>query len=67
LLAGYEGMKQREKTIPPPGAPHIPDALDHLIELYVALDKPEEAKKYRAERAKYPAPREVAPPPREKK
>jgi eukaryotic-like serine/threonine-protein kinase len=67
LLAGYEGMKRREKTIPPPGRVRIPDALDRLIELYAATNKPDEAKKWQAERAKYPTPREVAPPPREKK
>ena len=40
------------------------DTLDDLIELYTATNKPDEAKKYRAERAKYP---NEAPPPREKK
>ena len=64
LVKGYEGMKQREKTIPPPGATRIPEALERLIELYTATNKPDEAKKWRVERAKYP---EVAPPPREKK
>jgi hypothetical protein len=34
--------------------------LDRLIELYTATDKPDEVKKWRAERAKYPP--EVAPP-----
>jgi len=33
LLAGYEGLKQREKTIPPQGQIHLPEALDRLIEL----------------------------------
>jgi hypothetical protein len=64
LLAGYEGMKQREQTIPPQGQVRLPEALDRLIELYTATDKPDEVKKWRAERAKYP---EVAPTPREKK
>ena len=64
LLKGYEGMKQREKTIPTQAATRIPEALDRLIELYRATNKPDEAKKWRTERAKYP---EVAPPPREKK
>ena len=56
-------MKQREKTIPPQGATRIPDALDRLIELSTGTNKPDEAKKWRAERAKSP---EVAPVPREK-
>ena len=64
LLKGYEGMKAREKTIPPQGSVRIPEALDRLVELYTATGKPDEAKKWRAERAKYP---DIAPPPREKK
>ena len=55
LLAGYEGMKQREKTIPPQGQIRLPEALDRLIELYTATNKPDEVKKWQAERAKYPA------------
>jgi WD40 repeat protein/serine/threonine protein kinase len=65
LLKGYEGMKQREKAIPPQAATRIPEALDRLIELYTATDKPDEAKKWRDERAKYPP--ELAPMSREKK
>jgi hypothetical protein len=65
LVKGYEGMKQREKPIPPQGVTRIPEALDRLIELYTATNKPDEAKKWRAERAKYPA--EKAPPSRENK
>jgi tetratricopeptide (TPR) repeat protein len=67
LLKGYEGMKAREKAIPPPGAPRLPEALDRLIKLYTATNKPDEAKRWRAERARYQSPKEVAPPPREKK
>jgi hypothetical protein len=32
----------------------IPEALDRLIELYTATKRPDEAKKWKAERAKYP-------------
>jgi hypothetical protein len=69
LLKGYEGMKIRDKTIPKTGGGEflIPDALDRLVELYITTDKPDEAKKWRAERAKYLSPKEVAPPPRERK
>jgi hypothetical protein len=63
LLAGYEGMKQGKKSIPP-GSTRIAEALDRLIELYTATNKPDEVKKWQVERAKYP---EVAPPPRETK
>ena len=54
LLKGYEGMKQREQTIPPQGVIRLPQALDRLIEFYTATDKPEEVRKWQAERAKYP-------------
>src|SRR5262249_61234189 len=55
LLAGYEGMKAREKTMPP-GNTRIPEALDRLIELYTATNSPNKVKKYRDLRAGYPAP-----------
>jgi tetratricopeptide (TPR) repeat protein len=56
LVKGYQGMKAREKTIPQQGGGElrIPEALDRLIELYTALNQPDEAKKWQAERAKYP-------------
>jgi tetratricopeptide (TPR) repeat protein len=53
LLKGYEGMKAREKTIPPQASTRIPEALDRLIELFSATNKPDEVKKWQAERAKY--------------
>jgi hypothetical protein len=55
LVKGYEGLKTREKTIPKQGGGElrIPEALDRLIELYTAINKPDEAKKWQAERAKY--------------
>jgi hypothetical protein len=56
LLQGYEGMKQREKTIPPQGGTRIPEALDRLIELYTATNRPDQVTKWRAERQKYPPP-----------
>jgi len=64
LVEGYEGMKQRETQIPPPGKVRLPEAADRLVELYVALGKSEESAKWRAERAKYPP--EQAPPPQAK-
>ncbi len=54
LLAGYEGMKQREKTMPPQASTRIPESLDRLIELFSATDKPDEVKKWQTERARYP-------------
>jgi serine/threonine protein kinase len=61
LAQGYEGMKAREKTIPPTGATRIPESLDRLIALYTVTNKPHEVAKYRGLRAKY---RETLPPPR---
>ena len=54
LLKGYEGMKQRQRSIPPDACTRIPEALDRLIDLYTATNKPEEVKKWQAERAKCP-------------
>jgi hypothetical protein len=47
------GMKAREKTIPPQGSTRLPEALDRLIELYTATNRPDEVKKWQAERARY--------------
>ena len=60
LVAGYEGMKQRENTIPEPAKNRLPEALDRLIELYTATNQPDEAQKRRVERAKYPLAAESA-------
>jgi serine/threonine protein kinase/tetratricopeptide (TPR) repeat protein len=64
LLKGYEGMKQREKTIPEQGKIRLSEAVDRLIELYTTTNKPDAVKKWQAERAKYP---KDAPVPAEKK
>jgi hypothetical protein len=56
-------MKPRDKTIPPEGRVRLPEALDRLIDFYTATNKPDEVKKWQAERAKYPA---TAPPPGKK-
>jgi eukaryotic-like serine/threonine-protein kinase len=61
LLKGYEGMKAREKTIPPESRYRLHESLDRLVALYTATGKPDEVKKYRDLRAAY---REVLPPPR---
>jgi serine/threonine protein kinase/tetratricopeptide (TPR) repeat protein len=54
LLKGYEGMKARERAIPQQALIRIPEAVDRLIELYAATNKPDEAKKWKAVRAMYP-------------
>jgi hypothetical protein len=55
LLAGYEGMKQRETKIPPGAQTRIPESLDRLTELATATNRPDDVRKWQAERAKYPA------------
>lgn len=57
LLQGYEGMKACEESLPqvPQPATHIRDALDRLIELYTAMGKRDEARKWQIERDKYPS------------
>ena len=60
LTTGYEGIKARfDKTPEADGARlavtiRVVEAVDRLVELYGATDKPGEVKKWRAERAKYP-------------
>jgi tetratricopeptide (TPR) repeat protein len=54
LRKGYDGMMEREKTIPPQAAIRIPEALERLIDFYTATNKPDEVKKWQVERAKYP-------------
>ncbi len=47
LLAGYEGMKQREKTMPTGDKDRLPEAADRLVHLYDATGKKDEAAKWR--------------------
>jgi eukaryotic-like serine/threonine-protein kinase len=58
LLAGYEGMKQREARIPKQGKVRLTEALEHLVRLYDAWGRPESAAEWRkrlgAERPKPP-------------
>ena len=55
LRAGYEGMKLRAEKIPPQGKPRLAEALDRLIELAEATNKPDDARMWKDERAKLPA------------
>ena len=55
LVAGYEGMKSRENSIPRQAGTRIPKSLDRLIDLYNMLEKPEEAEKYQKLRSTYPS------------
>ena len=62
LLAGYAGMKGREKMISPQGQDRLPEAADRLVALYTATNRPDELRKWRAERAKYPEAAKSSPP-----
>jgi hypothetical protein len=55
LLAGYEGMKQREDKIPRAAEMRLKDSLERLIDLYTAMDKPDEVTKWQADRSKSPS------------
>jgi hypothetical protein len=49
LLSGYEGMKQREKVIPEQAKVRLREALERLVQLCEATNKPDEAAKWRKE------------------
>jgi serine/threonine protein kinase/Tfp pilus assembly protein PilF len=53
LLNGYQGLKQHQQTIPVQGQGRVSEALDRLIELYTVTHKPDELKKWQAERAQF--------------
>jgi serine/threonine protein kinase len=54
LRAGYEGMKQRTGKIPPPSKVRLVEALDRLIGLAEATNRPEELKRWKDEKARLP-------------
>jgi tetratricopeptide (TPR) repeat protein len=62
LLKGYEGLKQREKSIPPEGAPRLKEAVERLVQLYEETDNKDEAAKWRKELQERKA-EEPKPPP----
>jgi serine/threonine protein kinase len=49
LLAGYEGMKQRETSIPEQGKVRILEAIVRLVQLYEATDKKDAAANWQRE------------------
>jgi serine/threonine-protein kinase len=50
LLAGYQGMKQRQQSIPPQGQIRLPEAALRLVQLYEALGKKDEVARWTRER-----------------
>src|SRR5262249_9219459 len=49
LLRGYEGMKRREDKIAAQDKVRLTDALERLVQLYDAWNKPDEAARWRTE------------------
>ena len=43
LVEGYSGMKEREAQIPPLAQHRLPEAIQRLVDLYAAWEKPERA------------------------
>src|SRR5262249_34419939 len=64
LLKGYEGMKQRERTAPwePLDKRRLAEALDRLIDLYTATNRPDEVKKWPGPPGQEPPPPPPPPP-----
>ena len=58
LLAGYEGMKQREEKIPPQGKVRLTEAIERLVQLYEATGKTDKAAEWRK---KLPATKSAEP------
>jgi hypothetical protein len=54
LLEGYDGMKQRERSIPAAGKKQIVFAVNRLVRLCAETGIASEAKRWQDERAKYP-------------
>jgi tetratricopeptide (TPR) repeat protein len=62
LLAGYEGIKQREAKIPHQGKVRLAEALEWLVKLYDAWGKPDQAKEWRQKLEATRTPRKNAQP-----
>jgi hypothetical protein len=61
LRSGYEGMKLRADKIPAQGKPRLADALDRLVTLAEATNRPDEARMWKDEKAKYEPRKDVGP------
>jgi eukaryotic-like serine/threonine-protein kinase len=47
IVSGYEGMKAREASLPPPYRPRLGEAAARVVRLYEAWGKPEKAEQWR--------------------
>ena len=52
LLKGYQGMSERETSMPAPALFRLTEALERLVRLYQATNKKDEAAEWQAELAK---------------
>jgi len=53
LLSGYEGMKQREASIPPASKSRLKEALQRPVELFEATDRPDQAALWKTKLAEF--------------
>jgi serine/threonine-protein kinase len=60
LLAGYEGMKQRQQAIPPPAKIRLTEADLRLVQLYETLEKKDEVARWTREREALQTPAQKA-------
>jgi serine/threonine protein kinase len=63
VVSGYEEMKARETTIPPPARPRLPEAAVRVVRLYEAWGKPEQAAAWKAKLGLEDLPADVFAPP----
>jgi serine/threonine protein kinase len=56
LLEGYEGMKAREKAIPPAGKARLPEAAERLVQLNESTNRKSDADKWARVLAEYRRP-----------
>ena len=49
LLKGYQGMSEREQSIPDPALVRLTEAIERLVRLYQATDNEEHFTKWQAE------------------
>lgn len=49
LLKGYQGMSEREQSIPDPAQVRLSEAIDRLVRVYPGTDNEEQSAKWQAE------------------
>jgi tetratricopeptide (TPR) repeat protein len=56
LLSGYEGLKQRQDTIPADGTVRLKEALQRLVQLYEDTGRPDQAAEWKQKLAEFDTP-----------